>query len=262
MDTGIPVAAGCALGHLDIGDHDLPVLVLGGALGSDLGMWREVFTLLARRVRIVYFDLPGHGRSSMPTAAYSGSALAADILRSLTSCGVESFSYFGISLSSCVGFELALAAPDRVRRLVVASAAIQGPEGDWSRRAAAVLEAGSTSGMADEVLKRWVTPNFAANHPERLMQLRRMLAATSPEGYALGCRLTASMDLRSALPRIHVPTLIISGENDPATPATTQAAIAAALPDAQQAVVGPAGHLVVVEQPELVAELLLEHVLR
>jgi 3-oxoadipate enol-lactonase len=86
-----------------------------------------------------------------------------------------------------------------------------------------------------------------------------MLTATSATGYAGCCDAIAAMDLRSSLPSVLAPTLVISGAEDPATPVALQAEIAAAIPGARHEIVRPAAHLATTEQPERINELIGAH---
>jgi 3-oxoadipate enol-lactonase len=155
---------------------------------------------------------------------------------------------------------LAVNAPDRVERLVlICTAAHLPPASLWRERAAAVLEAGSTEVVADRVVERWLTPDYAAAHGDVRARLRAMLVDTDAAGYAACCGAIERMDLREQLPSIDVPTLVISGSDDPATPIEHQRLIAEAIRGARHDVVGPAAHLAAVQQPEAVNRLILEH---
>jgi 3-oxoadipate enol-lactonase len=81
------------------------------------------------------------------------------------------------------------------------------------------------------------------------------------EGYASCCEAIATGDLRTAIHRIAAPTLIIAGADDPFVRASSAVMFGASFHDATVAVVSDAGHLVNVEQPEIVNRLLLEHLL-
>jgi 3-oxoadipate enol-lactonase len=85
-----------------------------------------------------------------------------------------------------------------------------------------------------------------------------MLVHTPASGYAACCGAIERMDLRGGLPSIAAPTLVISGEQDPSTPPSHQAEIAAAVPGARHEVFDPAGHLAAVERPEEINQLILE----
>jgi pimeloyl-ACP methyl ester carboxylesterase len=60
----------------------------------------------------------------------------------------------------------------------------------------------------------------------------------------------SASDLRDALPRIHVPTLLIYGENDVRAPRTVAEHLHAAIPGSTLVVVPNAGHVVNIEAPE------------
>ncbi len=246
--------------HYEVsGPEGAPAVLLGGSLGTDLAMWdRQV--PLADRLRLVRFDSRGHGCSPAPPGPYSIGELGADVLALMDAIGLERVSYCGLSIGGMVGMWLGVHAPERIDRLVLLCTAARVPAPErYAERARAVLTAGSTEQIADGVLDRWLTPEFAAEHPAERARLRATLVATSAEGYAGCCAAIATMDLRAEIGAISAPTLVISGAQDLATPVALQAEIAAAIPDARHAVVDPAAHLAAVEQPVRINELIGEH---
>jgi 3-oxoadipate enol-lactonase len=247
------------LHHEISGAAGAPVLLLGGSLGTTLEMWDGQLPL-AERLRLVRFDHRGHGGSPVPPAPYEIADLGRDVLAMMDALGIERGSYCGASIGGMVGIWLAANAPDRVARLVlICTAAHLPPASLWRERAAAVLEAGSTEVVADRVVERWLTPDYAAAHGDVRARLRAMLVDTDAAGYAACCGAIERMDLREQLPSIDVPTLVISGSDDPATPIEHQRLIAEAIRGARHEVVGPAAHLAAVQQPEAVNRLILEH---
>jgi pimeloyl-ACP methyl ester carboxylesterase len=155
---------------------------------------------------------------------------------------------------------LAANAPERIDRLVLlCTSAHMPPAKRWRERAAAVSAAGSTEPIADAVVERWLTPSFAREHPEVRRELRAMLTSSPPDGYARCCGAIERMDLRDELPRIKAPTLVISGEQDEATPAAHQKVIAEAIPQATHEIVPSAAHIAAVEQPEAINRLIETH---
>jgi 3-oxoadipate enol-lactonase len=157
---------------------------------------------------------------------------------------------------------IAAHAPERVARLVVCASSPRFPDPSiWRERIAAVEASGSVEPIADATVERWLTPAFAAAHPELRARLRAMLVATNPAGYAACCQAIQAMDLRPALGAIAAPTLVIAGAEDPATPPPQHAeVIAGAIPSARYEVLSPAAHLLNLEQADRVSELILEHV--
>jgi 3-oxoadipate enol-lactonase len=238
---------------------DGPVVVLGSSLGATLSMWDGQLPL-AERFRLVRYDHRGHGGSGTPPGPYELADLAGDVLELMDALGIERAHHVGLSLGAMVGMWLAAHAPERVDRLaVLCTSAQMGPPSLWQERAAKVLEAGSTEPIADPVVDRWLTPAFAAAHPEARDRLRAMLVAADPAGYAACCGAIERMDLRGDLPAIAAPTLVISGADDLATPVEHQRLIAQAIPGAHHEIVSPAAHVATVEQPEPVNRLIEEH---
>ncbi|MEV4624680.1 3-oxoadipate enol-lactonase [Micromonospora sp. NPDC049523] len=241
------------------GPEHAPVLVLGSSLGTTGQMWRPQVDALASRFRVIRYDHAGHGGSAPPSAPYTIAGLGTDLLDLLDDLGIRRVSYAGLSLGGMVGMWLAAYAPQRVERLaLLCTSALLGPPEGWRERAETVRRAG-TGAIADAVLARWFTPPFAARRPEVVAAHRAMLTATQADGYAACCEAIGAMDLRPDLPRITAPTLVIAGAEDPATPVPHAELIAATIPAARLRVVPDAAHLANVEQPELVTELLLDH---
>jgi 3-oxoadipate enol-lactonase len=250
-----------ALHHEIAGPPEAPVLLMGGSLGTTLGMW-EWQLPLAARLRLVRFDHRGHGRSPVPTGPYEIGDLGRDVLELMDALGLERASYCGLSLGGMVGMWLGANAPERIDRLVLmCTLPYMPPASMWQERARVVRGAGSVEPIADAVLERWLTSDFARTHPEARASLRRMLVETSPDGYAECCGAIGRMDLRADLSLIGAPTLVISGADDPSTPPGQMQLIADSVPSADHETVGPAAHLASVAQPEIVNELILEHVL-
>jgi 3-oxoadipate enol-lactonase len=234
---------------------DGPAVLMGSSLGTSLHMW-DAQLPLAERFRLIRFDNRGHGDSPAPPGPYEIEDLANDVLE----LGVERAHYVGLSIGGMIGMWLAANAPERIDRLVLICTSAQlGPPSMWQDRAATVLEAGSTEPVADPVVDRWLTPSFAAEHPDERAKLRAMLTAADPAGYAACCGAIERMDLRADLPRITARTLVISGAEDLSTPVEHQRLIAEAIPGARHEILSPAAHTAAVEQAAAVNRLIEEH---
>jgi 3-oxoadipate enol-lactonase len=245
--------------HVLTGPADAPVLVLGNSLGTTLSMWDGVAAALGGRFRLLRFDHRGHGGSAVLPGPYRIEDLGRDLLALLDTLGLERVNYCGLSLGGMVGMWLAAHAPERVDRLALCcTSAWLPPASGWLDRAARVRADGCAA-VADTVLGRWFSADWAASHPAEVERARAMLASVPPEGYAGCCEAIASMDLRDDLPAIAADTLVVAGGEDVATPPSHGEAIAAAVPRARLVVLPKVAHLSAVEDPDAVAELLLEH---
>lgn len=241
------------------GRTDGPAVVLSGSLGSTHHMWAPQLAALEERFLVVRYDTRGHGESPVPAGPYSIDDLADDVLAMLDGMGVPRAHVVGLSLGGMTAMRLAARNPERVDRLaLLCTAAYLPPREAWLERAATVRERGSAA-VADAVVARWFTPAFAAANPAAAREAAEMIAATPPEGYAGCCAAIAELDLRQQLSSITAPTLAIAGADDPATPPTRLAEIAAAIPRARLLVLDRAAHLANVEQADAVTHALLEH---
>jgi 3-oxoadipate enol-lactonase len=234
-----------------------PQIVFTGSLGTDRTMWKTQSDRLGERFRTLRYDIRGHGASSAPEGPYSIADLGSDLVALLDRAGIERASLCGLSIGGMISMWVAAHHPERVERLVLCcTSALLGPPEGWHQRAATVRAEG-VEAVADAVLERWFTPEFAAQHPQVIEDMRARLTATPAEGYAGCCEAIAAMDLTGDLPSISAPTLVLSAADDPATPPVHGRRIAELIPGARFEIVSPAAHLATVERPDLTTAMIL-----
>ncbi len=225
-----------------------PVLVFSNSLSTNLHMWDDQAAALAGRYRILRYDSRGHGRSGAPDGAYTLDLLANDLVQLLDALGIERFDYCGLSKGGMIGQWLGVNLGSRVKRLVLCNTSSFLPPVDlWEGRIKAVTDGGMES-IVDTVIERWFTPEFIAADPDGVDRVRSMLLTTPPQGYAGCCAAIRDMDQRETIGAISVPTLVIAGDRDPATPPEHGALIADTIPGARLHVVKDAAHLSNIEQ--------------
>jgi 3-oxoadipate enol-lactonase/4-carboxymuconolactone decarboxylase len=243
------------------GPEDAPPLVLLNSVGTSTAMWSPCVAPLAEQFRVIRIDHRGHG-DSPPAPAGSASSIddhAADVLAALDEIGVDRVGLAGLSLGGMVGMWLAIHAPERISRLaLVCTSAYLPPAEFWLNRAASVRTGGMAS-IADAVIARWITPEVAERDEALMAALHDMFIAVDAESYAQGCEAIAGMDLRDDLARIAAPTLVIAGEQDPATPPEHARTISDAVPGSRLEILDQASHVLTYEQPGRLAVRLLEH---
>jgi 3-oxoadipate enol-lactonase len=237
--------------HRFDGDEAAPVLVLANSLAATLEMWDAQVPALTDRFRVLRYDHPGHGYSGV--GQIDGiESLARGVIELLDQLELERISFCGVSIGGAVGMRLALDAPARLDRLVLACTSARfGPAEFWQERADLVRAEG-VAAVADVVLERWFTPAF----PD-VQRFREMFLATDAEAYAQCCEAIRDWDARYALHAVRSPALVISAADDPSTPPEHQALIAEAIPGARLETIPGARHLANVEFPEPFNQLLL-----
>jgi 3-oxoadipate enol-lactonase len=237
-----------------------PWLTLSHSLGTDLSMWDHQMAVLTERFRVLRFDTRGHGGSSAPAVPYDFPMLTADVLGLLDALRVDRTHFIGISMGGMIAQHIALAAPKRIDRLVLASTSSRYPpeaKAIWQQRIEAVTAAG-VEPLVTPTLERWFTPPFRAARPEVMARIAGLIRATSPAGYVGCCHAISSLATTSALPHIARPTLVIAGAEDVGTPPAMGREIAAAIPGARFESIAGASHLCSVEQAATFNRLLLD----
>lgn len=241
------------------GPVDAPVVVLSNSLGATRAMWDPQVPALAERYRVVTYDTRGHGASPAPAGPYTLDDLVDDLIALLDRVGAARAHVAGLSLGGMVALRLAAREPERVHRLAaLCTSAKTEPQVYLDRAAAARAE--GTASFAPAVVSRWLTPAYAAGHPDLVARLEAMVAGCDDEGYAACAEVVAGIDLRADLARITAPTLVVSGAEDPALPPEHQRLIADGIAGAELRTVSPAAHLANLEQPLQVTGALLAHV--
>ncbi|MGE9760840.1 3-oxoadipate enol-lactonase [Pseudomonas sp. PDM20] len=231
------------------GPAERPLLVLSNSIGTDLHMWGGQVAALSEHFRVLRYDARGHGASSVPAGPYSLARLGEDVIELLDSLGVQRAHFLGLSLGGFVGQWLALNAPQRIGRLVLANtSAWLGPQDQWDERIAEVLAAEDMQGTAATFLANWFPAAWLDSRRPEVEPFRATLLATNRHGLAGSFAAVQETDLRSALRDVRLPTLVIAGQFDTVTAADHSELIARAIPGARLFTL-PAVHLSNIEFP-------------
>jgi 3-oxoadipate enol-lactonase len=209
-------AGGCRLSYVVEGDVG-PVLLLSNALGTTRDLWRAQVDRLASSYRVVGYDTRGHGGSSVPSDGYSLDRLGRDALAILDDVGADRAHVAGLSLGGLTAMWLAIQAPERVDRLVLANTAARiGSREIWDERIEQVRTQGLAS-VAAAAPARWFTAGFRERRPDVPVAFQSMLCGISPVGYTGCASVLRDADLRRDVSHIDRPTLVVTGEHDPVT---------------------------------------------
>jgi 3-oxoadipate enol-lactonase / 4-carboxymuconolactone decarboxylase len=240
------------------GPEEAPVLILGPSLGTTWHMWDRQVPELIKQWRVFRFDLPGHGGAPAYPAG-SVSDLTERLLATLDALGVQRFGYAGCALGGAIGIELALRHPERVASLALIAASPRFGTADEFRQRGVIVRTNGLDPIARTSPDRWFTNGFAATQPAITEWAVQMVRTTDPGCYIAACEALASFDVRPQLARVGVPTLVLVGSDDQVTGPAEARTLVAGIPDARLAVVPGASHLVPVEQPAAVTDLLVRH---
>ncbi|MEH3047311.1 bifunctional 3-oxoadipate enol-lactonase/4-carboxymuconolactone decarboxylase PcaDC [Sphingomonas adhaesiva] len=194
-----------------------PVLVLLNSIGTDLSLWDRTVPLLSPAFRLLRIDTRGAGGSDAPEGDYDLPMLAADVAAIMDDAGLAQAAVAGVSLGGMVAMQLALDHPARVSRLALICTSATMDAAAWQARIDTVREHG-TAAIADMAVGRFLSPGFAARHPDLADTLRDAIARQSDAGYAGAGAAIRDMALAGRIGGIAVPTLVVTATLDVSTP--------------------------------------------
>lgn len=240
--------AGLPVQYSLTGPSEAPVVILSHSLGTDLTMWDGQIRALEARFRVLRYDLRGHGGSGVTAGPYSMEQLGGDVIALLDALGLERAHFCGISIGGMIGMWLGLRAPGRFHSLVLANTAARiGTADAWSGRIDQIRREGMAS-ISSAAVERWLTADFRARSPQLVEKMRRIFESTPVEGYIGCCAAIRDADFRQSVSSIRLPTLVLSGTSDLATPPSDGCFLAAQIPGARYEELG-AAHLANIEAP-------------
>jgi len=241
------------------GRSDLPALVLSHSLGCDLGMWAPQMPDLLNHFQVLRYDVCGHGASAVPAGDYTLDQLGKDVLSLADKLKIPKFAFCGISMGGAVGQWLAINAPQRLVKLVLANTAPKfGTAETWDARRKAVLE-GGMGAIVEAIMQRF----FSAENQQSVwaQSTRAIILGTDPVGYAACCTALRDADMRSKLGKVSAPTLVIGSDNDPSTPWEGNGSVLARDIPSAKAVRLETAHLSNLEQPRAFTTAVLDFLL-
>ncbi|MFZ0649835.1 MAG: alpha/beta fold hydrolase [Pseudolabrys sp.] len=227
-------------------------LVLLHSLFADRHAFDPVLPTLAAKHRVTLFNLPGfHG--SQPAMLALMDAYLAVIEDGFDEFGITKDSVLiGNGFGGTVALAFALAHPERISKLVVSDAAAGfPPEG---REAFAVMAQkvadGGLGSIAEIAAKRVFSPAYLSAHPEKIEERKKVLMGIEPKAFQAACRILQETDLVPLLHNMKVPTIVVCGEFDQATPPALNKQIVEKVPGAKYVELPGCGHCPPLEQAE------------
>jgi pimeloyl-ACP methyl ester carboxylesterase len=253
--------------HTD-GPADRTLLVIHGGPDWDHSYLREPLARLAGRHRLLLPDVRGCGRSTTGLAddQYTPDAVVGDLINLLDALGVATADVLGFSYGGLLAQRLTLAAPQRVRRLIIASSSVlplpdnafqnwqerdrrQAAENDvWSNTEPAgpeLTRQAAVAGAPANVWRESALPDYLARLQRIRFSaewLRPLRAGTLPSARC--------DDAATRLAALDIPILLFHGRQDMTFPVALVGPTAAVVPTARAVVLDNAGHMAHIDQPE------------
>jgi pimeloyl-ACP methyl ester carboxylesterase len=236
--------------HCEKGTENPPLVLIHGAGGTHLYWPPEIRRLAGYCVYAI--DLPGHGKSAICDGQQSVDEYAQHLVQWLESVQLRRAVVVGHSMGSAIALALAIHHPEYVVGLGLISA------GARLRVLPNLLNYVADQTTFEKAADILVSYSFSSNAPPRLVELasKRMLETRQSVLYG-DLQACNRFDVMDRLGAVHQPTLVICGAEDQMTPLRYAQFLSSAIPNARLCVIPNTGHMVMLEQPRLVADSLL-----
>lgn len=245
---------GLTISYRDTGGDSTPVVLIHG-FPFNAQMWEQQVEALGDKWRLIVPDLRGFGGSDAPEDRdrYSVDAFASDVRAVLDDAGVDKAVVCGLSMGGYVVFALLRQSRDRVAGVVLANTRAEAdpPEGIEKRtNQQKQVASDGISGLVEAMPNALTSEKSRSNDPAVVERVRAVMDNPAP-GYigaleAMKQRPDSTGDLAS----ITVPTLVITGSDDPLIPPGASRSMHEAISGSELVEIPEAGHLSNLEAPD------------
>jgi pimeloyl-ACP methyl ester carboxylesterase len=244
----------CNIFYETHGQGDPLVLIMG--LRRNLEWWYRQLPVLAEYFQVIVFDNRGAGRSDKPAMEYSIRLFADDTAGLMDALGLKRAGILGYSMGGYIAQELALNCPDKIEKMILAStggggdrAVLMSPDRLEKFQANAGLK-------PEEILRKdmdiYFSDEFVEQNPEKVDEFIKISLRHYQPADAFFRQFDACLrhDTVDRLNRLVVPTLIMTGDDDPLVPPGNSHVLQELIPAAELHVFTGGRHCVVIEKAD------------
>lgn len=242
----------------------IPLLLIHGYPLNRL-LWRPQVDELSNLARVIAPDLRGHGDST--SIKSTGEKYPPNFMETLADDCAQLLDVLeidqpvilcGLSMGGYISFSFYRKYPQRVGGLILAAtrSSADSPAARENRiKAINILKSSGSEPVIDSMLPMLLSPTTLVNNPALVDSVKEMMRSVALEGM-IG-DLMGMMERQDSTPLladIHVPTLVVMGEDDQIIPRSEAEGMQARISNSKLVLLPQAGHLVNLEQPELFNE--------
>jgi 3-oxoadipate enol-lactonase len=236
------------------GDRPRGTLLLLHAFPLNARMWEGQLVLAETGWHVIAPQLRGFGGATDDPPVSSVDDYAGDVIDLLDSLHIKQAVIGGLSMGGYVAFALLRLAARYVQGLVLADtrATADTPEGvEGRRRMLQLVQDKGPTAIADEMIPKLLGPTTLSRRPTVVDTVRSLALASSSDAIAGALRaMMTRPDSTPLLASVHVPTLIIVGDEDAVTPPAASEEMHRAIAGSQLVRIAEAGHLSNLERPD------------
>lgn len=231
-----------------------PAILFIHSLGTNNYLYREQIAALKENYRCIAPDCRGHGASSY-NSSFTLEDIVADHKTLLEHLGIEKCHIVGLSMGGPIALCLNRQCPDLALSMTIADSFARLREGSEDR-IYATQEAVAYLSML-EFGSQYAGDRLMPTTPiEKLDELAEEISKCPPKAYVDTIRGLLTYDASGDLALVKVPTLVVIGDSDDATPMAESEFIRDGIAGSEIKIIPDAGHLSTIDSPdEFTAEL-------
>lgn len=244
--------------YYEVAGEGHPLVLIHAGI-ADSRMWDDQFALFAERYRVVRYDLRGFGKSECPPGPYT---LRDDLYGLLSFLGMRKTYLIGCSMGGSLAIDFTLEHPDMVGALTPVCAGLGGfepsdtdAETAYWQDAEAAEKAGDIALLNEMEVHLWVdglgrTPEHVnPSVRERVREMNGLALAREAEA-SKAERQRLDPPAAGRLAEIHVPTLVVIGDQDLSGTQQTADKLASEIAGARKVVFHDTAHVPSMEKPD------------
>ncbi len=232
-----------------------PALLFIHFWGGSSETWKPVADILRTKYRCIRFDQRGWGKSDKPKAGYNIQSLADDVLSLAEALQLDDYILVGHSMGGKVAQAVAGQNPKGLKKLILVApspaAATIMPTEMKQGMTTAYTSLENINATIEQVFK---AADLSAEIKQQVIEDMQHHNTASRLGWP---EIALGEDISACLSNIQIPTLVIAGENDIVdTPDRLKREVVQKIPNAEMTVISDVGHLIMLQAPQKVAELI------
>lgn len=245
------------MNYYDNENHGKAVLVFIHGLGENLESWSYQINAFKDTYRVIVIDVRGHGSSDDGTLDITIEQMGLDILALLDYLGIYAAHFIGLSMGGMICQELTKKHQARMLSQTLANTAAFPTDAINHPLTQIVEQVKNTpiTTMAEYIAKSHLPSETSKGLYNNIL---KMFKNNRQIPYVAATAATFSIDFRSILADIRIPTLIIVGDLDMVTPVWAAKYLHDHIKNSRLVIVSGAGHLTKLEKPDLFNQALRE----
>ena len=235
-------------------------LVFLHAFPLDRRMWSPQ-SKFSRNYRFIAPDLPGFGASPLGSSAPSMESMARDVITTLDQLGAREPAVFvGLSMGGYVLFQIARLFPQRLRAAAFMATRVgaDSPEAREKRfQNVALVEKEGVGALVERMVPALLGETTRNERPDAVQTVKSIMSDQAAAGVTAALKaMAARPDLSTVLEGLNCPALLVAGAEDAVIKADEMDSMSKRLRVKEFHVVEKAGHLLNIERPEVLNDLL------